>query len=464
MTRCAALALVAVLSGWPGAVAAQQQHDNVLVVVADDVGVDRVAVYRESLDAGPTPVIDGLAARGVLFRHAYANPVCSPTRMAILTGRDGFRTGVGTGLSWGTGLGHGEFSPGPREVYLAEQLARSGYRTGAVGKWHLVTPEWKPDPYMQPVLVGGFDVHLGSMANLPLDDGGFFHWTKNLATKAGAVQLEVDHYATSDNVDDALRLIGQWGDRPWFLWLAFNAPHAPWHVPPAALHTLPVDESSPDALLYRADLEALDTELGRLLSSLPADVRERTTVIFLGDNGTPEQVLPAPDKAGGDKGTAYEGGIRVPLIVSGARVVQPGREVWALVDVVDLFDTVLELARAPDPATGIDSMSLVPYLADPAAEPLRRWSFSEKFMPNGFEPPTEFQIGIRDERFKLVRRHYTVVGPGGPRGFDIDELYDLLADAHETDDLLQPQPPSPEAAVAYADLEEQLAVLLATGP
>ena len=461
--RSAALALLVVLAGWPAAAA--QQHDNVLVVVADDVGVDRIAAYGESPDAGPTPVIDGLAARGVLFRHAYANPVCSPSRMAILTGRHGFRTGVGIGTSWGSGLGHGEFCPGPREVYLAEQLARSGYRTGAVGKWNLVTPEWRPDPYMHPVLVGGFDVHLGSMANLPLDSGGFFQWTKNVATKAGAMQLVSDHYATSDNVDDALRLIGHWGDRPWFLWLAFNAPHAPWHVPPAALHTLPVDASSPSSLLYRADLEALDTELGRLLSSLPPDVRDRTTVIVLGDNGTPEQVLPSPTKAAeGEKGTAYEGGIRVPLIVSGARVVQPGREVGALVHVVDLFDTVLELARAPDPGSGVDSISLVPYLSDPAQMPLRRWSFSEKFQPSGFDPPTEFQRGLRDERFKLVRRHFTIVLPGGPHSFDIDELYDLLADPHETDDLLQPEPPSPEAAAAYAELQAQLEELLASRP
>jgi len=457
-------ALVAVMLWCCAGATRAQSPGNVLVVVADDVGVDRIAAYGESPEAGPTPVIDALAAHGVLFSSAYAEPVCSPTRMAILTGRHGFRTGVGIGTSWGSGFGHGEFVPGPHELYLAEQLAQSGYRTGIVGKWHLVTPDWRPDPYMHPVLVGGFDVHLGSMANLPLADGGYFHWTKNVATHAGALQLEVDHYATSENVDDALRLIERWGDRPWFLWLAFNAPHSPWHVPPAALHTLAVDQGSPASLLYRADLEALDTELGRLLESLPPAVRQRTTVVFLGDNGTPEQVLTTPAKASQDKGTAYEGGIHVPLIVSGARVAEPGRQVRALVHVVDLFDTVLDLAGAPDPVAGRDSISLMPYLADPAAPPQRRSIFSEKFEPNGFDPPNEFQQAYREERFKLVRRHYTIAGPGGPHGIDVDEVYDLLADPQETDDLLQPAPPAPEAAAAYAELKAALAALMASGP
>ena len=110
-----------------------QERGNVLVVVADDVGVERIAAYGAHPDAGPTPVIDSLAARGVLFRNAYGNPICSPTRMAALTGRHGFRTGVGIGVSWAGGLGHGEFVPGPAESFLAEPLAAAGYRTGLVG-------------------------------------------------------------------------------------------------------------------------------------------------------------------------------------------------------------------------------------------------------------------------------------------------------------------------------------------
>ena len=455
-------ALTLWLSCCAGAAAAQERG-NVLLVILDDVGADRIAAYGESPDAGPTPVIDSLAAGGVLFRNAYANPVCSPTRMAILTGRHGFRTGIGIGPTWGGGLGHGEFAPGPREVTLPEVLGAAGLRTALVGKWHLVGPDWAPDPYMHPILVGGFDLHVGSIVNLPEAAGGFFQWSKNVATAAGSQQLEVDHYATSDNVDDALRLIDEWRGRRWFLQLAFNAPHAPWHVPPAGLTTLAVDGGSPDALLYRADLEALDTELGRLLDGMPATVRARTTVLVVGDNGTPEGVVP---RAEGNhyKGTVYEGGIHVPLIVAGHRVARPGREVEALAHVVDLFATVRELAGAPDPGTAVDSVSLLPYLLDPAAPDQRRWTYSEKFQPNGFGEPTEFQRTVRGGQYKLVRRHFTVQGPGGPQSVEIDELYDLLADPLEEHDLLVAEPVAPEAAAAYAELSGNLSELLASAP
>jgi len=194
---------------------------------------------------------------------------------------------------------------------------------------------------------------------------------------------------------------------------------------------------------------------------MPQAVRQRTTIVFLGDNGTPGQVMTPPAQG---KGSTYEGGIHVPLIVSGPRVAEPGRRVEALVHVVDLFDTVLELTGAPDPGTGTDSISLLPYLVDPAAPAQRRWTFSGKFMPNGFDPPTEFHYGIRDARFKLVTGHYTFMGPSGPVGINTQELYDLLADPDELDDLLQPAPASPEAAAAYAQLSDELSALLSSGP
>jgi arylsulfatase A-like enzyme len=441
--------LLAAALAAPGATAqAVREPGNVLVVLMDDVGADRVGAYGEHPDAGPTPVIDGLARQGVLFRNAWAQPFCSPTRAAMLTGRAAWRTGIGDIVPGGDAASkpEGDFVPSHREVWLSEALAGTRYRTGAVGKWHLVTDQWQPDPFRHPVLVGGFDVHLGSLRNLVAALGDdYFHWTKNVATGAGVVQVAVDAYVTTENVDDALRLIEAWGDDPWFLWLAFNAPHSPWHEPPPELHTFELDADSPTPVLFRAALQALDTELGRLLDSMAPDVRARTTVLIAGDNGTPPTAT-TPPVLQGYKGSVFEGGVRVPFIVSGHRVTEPGREVDALVHVQDTYATVLQLAGAPFPGAGVDSVSLVPYLEDPEAAPRRRWILSETFLPNGPAPWKTSRRAVREERYKLIQ----VTGLLGTT----EKFYDVAADPAEQHDLLPTL--TPEQAQVHAWLRSVL--------
>jgi arylsulfatase A-like enzyme len=432
-------------------VAAQRVDEpgNVLVVLMDDVGSDRIGAYGEHPDAGPTPVIDGLARQGVLFRNAWAQPFCSPTRAAMLTGRASWRTGIGDVVPGGDAASkpQGDFVPSEREVFLPEALAGAGYRTAAVGKWHLVTDQWQPDPFRHPVLVGGFDVHIGALRNLVAAQGDdYFHWTRNVATKAGAVQASVDAYVTTQNVDDALRLIEAWGGDPWFLWLAFTAPHSPWHEPPQELHSFDLEADSPTPLKFRAALEALDSELGRLLSSMPPDVRARTTVVVVGDNGTPPTAS-TPPLLQGYKGSVFEGGLRVPIVVSGYRVEAPGREVSALVHAQDAYATVLQLAGASFPEAGVDSVSLVPYLEDPLAGPQRRWILSELFQPNGAPPWKNLRRAVREERYKLIEIT-SLLGT-------FEKSYDVVADPGEQHDLLPDL--TPEQAEIHAWLQTVLA-------
>ncbi|HTE05817.1 MAG TPA: sulfatase-like hydrolase/transferase, partial [Planctomycetota bacterium] len=125
--------------------AAGQQH-NVLLLVADDLGVDRVGAYAAVPDPGHTPRIDALAAQGVLFRNAYANPVCSPTRITLLTGKYGFRTGMGLAMNYALDT----FEVSPSEVCLPEALAPS-YRSFVFGKWHMSTK--KVSGLLHPLLV-----------------------------------------------------------------------------------------------------------------------------------------------------------------------------------------------------------------------------------------------------------------------------------------------------------------------
>ena len=490
------LALAALLLA--PAPAGAQTRPNVLLVIADDLGVDKVSAYGEHPDPGNTPTLDTLAGQGLLFRNAWAHDVCSSTRAGLLTGRYPARTGVGTWID----VGAEPFALAIDEVSLADTLGAAGYRRAAVGKWHLSSLAWNGDALHHPLDLG-FEHHWGPLANLPVVDGPEA-WVDHDKLTDGV--LGHSHvYATTEQVDDALTLIEGFGDDPWFVWLAFNATHKPFHVPPAELHGfdlfgppeppaanghhapgagslaggpapgLPAWASAPappptavppagpawgpvplpvagnEPLYLKAMAQALDTELGRLLASLDPAVLARTYVIVLGDNGTEGVAIEAPWDPTHGKSTIFEGGINVPLVITGPGVAA-GMQCDALVHCTDLFATIAELTGA-DGSSGLDSLSLVPYLAQPDLPPLRPWVATERFSPNGPGPWTFREQAVRDGRFKLVRRHV-----GGVWVKDL--LYDLLADGFETTDLLAAQPPSQEALDAHA----QLAAILDTLP
>jgi hypothetical protein len=203
------------------------------------------------------------------------------------------------------------------------------------------------------------------------------------------------------------------------------AAHSPLHAPPAELHSfdlegVPIDGNKD--IYHAAMVEALDTEFGRFMTQVDLST---TTVIFLTDNGKHRLRSPPPPLAGG-KGTLYEGGIRVPMIVAGQAVAESsrGRETTALVQATDVFATVLEL-------TGVfvwapDSVSILPYLTDPDTPSQRAWIHSERFLPNGDGPldPAEYQSAARTERYKLLR----IAG-------EPEEFYDLVTDPLEASPL-----------------------------
>jgi len=417
---------------------------NILLIIADDVGVDRVAAYGEHPWPGRTPVIDQLAAQGVLFRNAWANPSCSPTRATILTGRYGMRTGIGTVVS----LTNGAFELSDEEVTLADVLGASR-RTAAVGKWHLGLEA--VSGFMHPMMMG-FEQHRGALANFSRRNG-YYCFRKNV----NGVSTLCRTYATTDTVDDALAFVGRTRG-PWFLWLAFNAGCKPFHKPPPQLHSynLPISVRSSVPLHLKATVQAMDTEIGRLLNGIDPDVLDDTVIVFVGDNGTARPATTAPFLASHAKETMYEGGINVPLIIKGPGVVA-GRECAALVNTTDLFATVVELAGVAAPIPK-DSTSLVPYLRDPARPSQRPWVYAEHRSPNGFGPYAVWRRAVRDARYKLIRVH--VAGSKEPS----DELYDLVEDPWEEFDLIATGAVSEEAARAYARLDRTLEVTLAPIP
>jgi arylsulfatase A-like enzyme len=394
---------------------------NVLVLVLDDVGVDKVRAYGHPT-APPTPTLDALAAEGVRFDRAYASPVCSPTRGVLLTGRHARRSGLG----WIVDTGDADYGLPLAALTIPEALddARTGpWATSAVGKWHLA-PKGFPDHLRHP-LDQGFDWYAGAIGNPSYrEDRGYFAWDKDVN---GVVEPS-STYMTTDTADDAIARAGEMPE-PWFLYVAFNAVHTPLAPPPPELTGLTVDDDAPTEVLYDATLEALDREVGRLLAGLDPAVRARTTIVALGDNGTSPEGIDPPLDPRRAKETPYELGIHVPLLIAGPHVAEPGSVSRAMVHVADLMPTVAELAGIPltgpddalaldlSPPVPLDGRSLLPLLADPRA-PGHDRVYTEGFFPNG--PADDRDIDrrtLRDERYKLVR---LVEGP--------DELYDLSGD------------------------------------
>lgn len=411
---------------------------NVLLVIADDVGVGRIGAYDAHPSPARTPTLDLMAEHGLLFRNAWSHPVCSPARTAMLTGRYGYRTGIGTSIPYdvsGPIIGSGgPFLLLDHEVPVSRLLARNGYRTAAIGKWHMGNSEG--GGYDHPIQMG-FEQHRGAIAV-----GGYYNWPKNEADSSGNVQFDEPGYVTSVNVDDALEVIDEFGGDPWFVWLALTAAHEPYPEPPLELLSAETAAavSAPDVskeTLHKATVEALDTELGRLLGSLRPAVLANTLVVFIGDNGSPSDSLPDPavEPFKGAKGSLQEGGIHVPLLAAGVGIAQPGREVEHLVGNVDLFATIVELTGSRDSPNPLDAVSLAPLMADPDAPPARRVVFSERIVPNGFGPYDKLKRTVRDERYKVV---HTIL----PLVEQPLRLYDLQLDPLEATNLLaEGQPP-----------------------
>ncbi len=426
-----------------GLAAAAPAQSNVLILIADDVGVDNVSVYAEGPNPPPTPNIDQLAFEGVLFRNAWANPKCSPTRATIQTGRYSFRTGVGTAIRRAK-------TSGPQnllnlsEVTIPEFLSTFvGHSFGAFGKWHLGGAT--NGGVLAPNMAGW--THFSGFLGVAVD---YFVWPRTVNGQTNTCT----NYQTTQIVDDALAWIASVPE-PWVCYVSFGAAHSPFHSPPASLHTqtLPVGAGHAEVVpFYKAAVEAMDTEIGRLLNSLEPEMRRRTNVIFTADNGTPRPAAERPFLATHAKGTPFEGGVNVPLIVSGPIVSASGRESDALVGCVDLFSTINELCgvRVGPPGIKIDSVSFVPLLRDPSARPTRTMVFAEAF--DGWNVFTSGFATIRNDRYKLIRAYSPTQ--------TADAFFDLEADPFERNNLLRgPVFLLPEEVFNYGVLAAELTVL-----
>jgi len=423
--------VIGILTAFASTAAAQTS--NTLLIIADDFGVDALGLYGLTADPAPTPNIDSLASTGVRFENAYACPTCSPTRACLLTGRYGFRTGVGFPLMQGQG------GLSAAETLLPEALAPAGVTSALMGKWHLGADLGPVTPTVE-----GFDVFTGTLGGAVSNYSQWFKIQNGMGSPSTA-------YVTTDTIDESLAFINQ-TNTPWFVQVSLHVPHTPYHAPPANLHTqnlAGLDPAIHTVEFFKAMVESMDTEIGRLLASISPATLANTNIIFVGDNGTSGDSVEPPFDPTRSKGTVYQNGIRVPLIISGPAVSGTPRVEPALAHVVDLFPTIATLhGVATTPEHGVD---LTPLLQASGQPPVRQFVFTEQFTNATPMTTAPDQEAILDGRFTYLRF-------ARPNGTIRQELYDLDVDPQQTNNLLL-QPLSQTAADAYRDLWRELAIL-----
>lgn len=434
---------------------------NVVVIVTDDTGVDLIGAYENYYVAqgrapgtpANTPAIDNLmAARGILFTEGWVAPMCSPTRARILTGQFGYRNGVGAVLKENDPSGYDNPGLQTSRVLIPEVLhsAPVPYTSAAVGKWHIVdAPQFALEPQHPLGTPPGqwFDRYAGSIYNLRNAAPGsgqnaYVSWIKTYASlldpngpspcASGFPPCDVlsiappaIRYATADTTEDALAMIATLPE-PFFLYVAYNAVHAPAHDVPSGLPSAscPGYTANPGPCnagagatfdqRIRCAMEELDNQIGRLLCAID---ETDTTVILLGDNGTdPDATLPPYDQAPA-KGTVYEGGVNVPFMIRSPLQAPgtAGRISHALVNGSDIYATVMQIAGVTGSAARTpDSISMVPYLQGFNGT-VRKFNYTENFYPNFRPDPVTNQPpagwiahrhaqAMRLDRFKLVRK------------------------------------------------------------
>ncbi|MDC0118191.1 sulfatase-like hydrolase/transferase, partial [bacterium] len=317
---------------------------NILLIIADDMGLDATPGYSVGTSKPTMPNLQDLMNSGIRFNNVWSNPVCTPTRATILTGKYGFRTNV---INVGDVLSTSETS-----LHKVLNTNASEYSHAVIGKWHLSSDPTHPTAmgvdYFAGLLGGGVQ----SYTNWDLNENG-------ITTTSTA-------YTTTKFTDLAIDWVSA-QSQPWFLWLAYNAPHTPFHLPPTNLHNqgdLPTDEASIDANplpYYHAMIEAMDSEMGRLLSTMTQEDRNNTLIIFVGDNGTPSEVVQVY-KSNRAKGSIYQGGVNVPMVISGKNVTRVNETEDALISTTDLFATIADVAAGTASYDSGDSRSFLDLL------------------------------------------------------------------------------------------------------
>jgi arylsulfatase A-like enzyme len=416
-------ALFAIACGAVSAVAADGAKPNIVYIIADDLGWKDVGFHGSDIR---TPSIDALAAGGAKLEQFYAEPMCTPTRAALMTGRYPMRYGLQTGV---IPQGH-TYGLATDEWLLPQALKDAGYETAIVGKWHLGHADPKFWPRQR-----GFDHQYGPLI------GEIDYYTHKVADtvdwyRDNEVVVE-EGYSTTLLGNDAVELIERHDPSvPLFLYLAFNAVHTPYQAPQQYLDQYK-DIADPSRRAYAASATAMDEQIGRVVAALEdKGMLDNTLIVFQSDNGGVRNaafagaitdmsnvVLPAdngPYREG--KATLYEGGTRVVAFANWPGRIDEGSTVDEIIHTVDMYPTLVQLAGGDTarskPLDGIDVWDTIS-----TGKPSPRTEIVYNIEP--------FRAGIREGDWKLVWK--TTL----PQSV---ELYNLADDPSETKNLAAEHP------------------------
>ena len=406
-------ALGALLAAWPAAAAGAAQRPNVIIMVADDLGWADVGFHGGNID---TPSLDRLAAEGVELSRFYTTPICSPTRAALMTGRNPIRLGIAYGviLPWDNNGVH------PDERFLPEAFLDLGYQTAMVGKWHLGHAQQTYHPNSR-----GFEHFYGHLHT----EVGYYPPFANQGGKdfqRNGVSIDDEGYETDLLAEEASRYIRERDpSRPFFLYLPFLAPHTPLDAPQhlqekyADINTdlPPARSSQTDGTrtiskllmqdsarpMYAAVVDAMDQAIGRVLKTLDDEgISGNSIVLFFSDNGGAAYSYGGANNAPlrGGKGEVFEGGIRVVSLLRWPEQLEGGGRMDQIMTVMDVFPTLMDAAGLrPGEHFPWDGASLWSAIRDGLPAPRQ----SDVFFASETPIYGHFNLTLFNEEWKLVQ-------------------------------------------------------------
>lgn len=406
-----------------GAAVSAATRPNIVHIVADDLGWRDVGF--NGCEDIRTPNLDALAAGGATFTQFYVQPMCTPTRAALMTGRYPFRYGLQTAVIPGT-AGYGLDTT---EWLMPQCLRAAGYRTAIIGKWHLGHADTTYWPRQR-----GFDyaygATIGELDYYTHGDAGVLDWFRDNRP------VHETGYTTRLLGDDAVRYIeAQSADRPFYLYLAFNAPHTPYQAPEEYIARY-ADIEDPTRRIYAGMVACLDDEIGRVVAALDSKgLRDNTLILFHSDNGGTRDAIFAGQMADvsniripcdngpyrGGKGQLFEGGCLVAAFANwpghiGARTVD------GMIHAVDLYPTFAALAGASTAeCKPLDGLNVWNTIAEGSPSPRTEIVYN-------VEP---FRGAVREGDWKLIWRALIPTSV---------ELYNLAEDPFETSNLASAHP------------------------
>ena len=361
---------------------AADKRMNVVLIMADDIAHDNLSCYGS--DFFSTPRIDKLAATGVKFGHCYSEPVCTPSRVKIMTGRDGVRNYTVFGAL------------DPKEITFGTMMQNAGYATAVAGKWQL---HYGKNGSLAPQC--GFDTFC--CWNYPEGKRERF-WNPSLIRDDKPVEIDEDSYGPDICADFLIDFIEANKDKPFFTYYPMILVHSPFVPTPDS-----ADRKSKDQLANYRDMVAyMDKIVGRLVDALEENgLRENTVVIFTTDNGT-GRGLTYPyrgEERKGEKAYPTDGGSHAPLVVNCPGTVSPGLETDDLVDFSDFMPTLADISGAKLPDVTLDGQSFWPQCQGKKGNP-RKWIF-QYYYPKFKTAAQEYGEGkpyiiwAQDQNYKL---------------------------------------------------------------